>query len=198
METSSELQHDTMTLREAVEMRHASRAFLATPVPRSELEAALNLAARAPSNSNTQPWRLFLLSGEPLDRLKAALLTAASASPNGPERAIPPLPPHYEPLRQALAAELFGKGLGIAREDAAGRAAAVLQMFGFFGAPAAAVVCVDEALGRPDAMGVGMYLQTLLLSLTARGIGSCAEVAVAVRLYQYQAISLRNLGVSAH
>ena len=60
-----------------------------------------------------------------------------------------------------------------------GRAAAVRQNYEFFGAPVAAIVCMDRELGLADALSVGMYLQTLLLALTERGVGTCAEVSVA-------------------
>jgi len=51
--------------------------------------------------------------------------------------------------------------------------------FDFFGAPLAGIVCMHRDLGPADALSVGMYLQTLLLALTARGLGTCVEVSVA-------------------
>lgn len=169
---------DIMTLNEAITARHSSRVFLPKPVPREILDDALDLARYSPSNTNIQPWRLFILAGEPLKQLKTAVLAAASAT-DEPLRAIPPLPAHLEPLRKALGAQVYGAGFNVEWSDRIGRRAAVLRMFDFFDAPAAAIVCVDHELGRPDALSVGMYLQTLLLALTARGVGSCAEVAVA-------------------
>lgn len=169
---------DKITLHEAITARHSSRVFLPKAVPRSVLDAALDLARHSPSNTNIQPWRLFILSGSPLQQLKAAVFAAASAT-DEPLRAIPPLPAHMEPLRKALGAQIYGTGFDIEWADSASRRAAVLRMFEFFDAPVAAVVCVDQELGRPDALSVGMYLQTLLLALTAQGVGSCAEVAVA-------------------
>ncbi|KAK6062817.1 hypothetical protein SCUP515_12994 [Seiridium cupressi] len=169
---------DTITLHEAVIARHSTRVFLPKPVPRSVLDAALDLARYSPSNTNIQPWRLFVLAGHPLKQLKVAILGAARAT-DEPLRAIPPLPAHLEPLRKALGAQVYGEGFGVEWNDRIGRREAVLRMFEFFDAPAAAVICVDKELGRPDALSVGMYLQTLLLALTAGGVGSCAEVAVA-------------------
>ena len=68
--------------------------------------------------------------------------------------------------------------MGIAREDKAGHDAAVLQL-GSSSAPLAAIVCMHRDLGLADALGVGMFLQTLLLALTARGLGSCVEISIA-------------------
>jgi nitroreductase len=69
--------------------------------------------------------------------------------------------------------------MGIAREDTAGHAAAVLRNWEFFRAPLAGIVCMHHDLGMADALSVGMYLQTLLLALTERGLGTCVEVSCA-------------------
>ncbi|KAF9078351.1 nitroreductase [Rhodocollybia butyracea] len=165
-----------MTLDEATLARHSARRFLDKPVPKDILQRALNLATHAPSNSNIQPWRLYILSGPAADRLKKALIVEAS-SDAVPE--IPPLPNAYKHFRSELGKEVYGEGLGIPRDDAEGRRAAVLRNYDFFGAPMAAIVCMDSTLSRVDAMTVGMYLQTLLLALTEEGVGSCVEVSVA-------------------
>ena len=69
--------------------------------------------------------------------------------------------------------------MGIPREDTAGHLAAVLRNWEFFRAPLAGIVCMHRDLGPADALSVGMYLQTLLLALTERGLGTCIEVSVA-------------------
>ncbi|HKV20477.1 MAG TPA: nitroreductase family protein, partial [Mycobacterium sp.] len=69
--------------------------------------------------------------------------------------------------------------MGIAREDAEARTAAVLRNWEFFRAPLAGIVCMHRDLDYVDAMGVGMFLQTLLLALTARGLGTCVQVSIA-------------------
>jgi nitroreductase len=69
--------------------------------------------------------------------------------------------------------------MGIAREDTAKHAAAVLRNWEFFRAPLAGIVCMHQDLGPADALSVGMFLQTLLLALTERGLGSCVEVSIA-------------------
>jgi nitroreductase len=69
--------------------------------------------------------------------------------------------------------------MGIPIADTARHAAAVMRNFDFFGAPLAGIVCMHRDLGPADALSVGMYLQTLMLVLTARGLGTCVEVSVA-------------------
>jgi nitroreductase len=154
--------------------RHSTRKFLSQPVPRDIVDEALALAQHAPSNSNIQPWRLVFAVGAARDRLKDALLAVANReAPN-----IPPLPEAFEHYRRELGAEVYGS-MGIAREDKVRHAAAVMRNFEFFGAPLVGIVCMHQDLGQPDAMSVGMYLQTLLLVLTERGLGTIVEVSVA-------------------
>jgi len=155
--------------------RHTSRRFQPTPVPREKVLSALSLAAHSPSNSNIQPWRMYLVSGAALDRLKSALVAAAAS---GADPAIPPLPEKFKPLRSELGSQVYGVGLSIPRGDAASRRAAVLRNFDFFGAPLAALVCMDRELSIADSMSVGMYLQTFLLGLTEEGVDSSVEVSV--------------------
>ena len=68
-----------MTAEEAIASRRSVRAFLGTPVPRGTVERILDIAARAPSGTNMQPWRGYALTGEPLKRLSAALVAEALA-----------------------------------------------------------------------------------------------------------------------
>lgn len=159
----------------AIRERHSTRMFLPhQPVPRELVNEALALAQCAPSNSNTQPWHIVFASGAPRDRLVAALLDEARRRP--PD--IPPLPESFRHYRIELGREVYG-AMGIAREDAAGHTAAVLRNWEFFRAPLAGIVCMHRDLGLADALGVGMYLQTLLLALAERGLGTCVEVSIA-------------------
>ena len=164
-----------LDLDQAIRERHTCRMFLPEqPVPRALVNEALALAQLAPSNSNIQPWRIVFASGPARARLVAALLEAAHhGAPN-----IPPLPDSFQHFRRELGAEVYGS-MGIAREDKAGHTAAVLRNWEFFRAPLAGIVCMDRDLGPPDAVSVGMFLQTLLLALTERGLGTAIEVSVA-------------------
>ena len=68
--------------------------------------------------------------------------------------------------------------MGISREDTARHAAAVLRNCEFFRAPVASIVCIHRDPGPADALSGGMFLQTLLLALTERGLGSCIDVSI--------------------
>jgi len=162
-------------LEETIRQRRSIRMFQPDrPVARELIDEALDLAIRAPSNSNIQPWHVVFASGGARDRLVAALLEAAQA---GPPK-VPELPEHFVHFRSETGKVVYGS-MGIARDDLDGRRAAVLRNWEFFRAPLAGIVCMHRDLGPADALGVGMYLQTLLLALTARGLGTCVEVSIA-------------------
>jgi nitroreductase len=162
-------------LDDVVWARRSTRMFLRDkPVPRELLDEALALAMRAPSNTNLQPWRLFLATGARRDRLVEALLERATLG--FPETV--GLPEDFAPVRQEFGALVYG-AMGIARDDKESRRLARLRNWEFFRAPVAGVVCMHRDLGPADSVGVGMFLQTLLLALTERGIGSCAQASIA-------------------
>jgi len=174
-------------LEEVVRERRSTRLFLRDkPVPRELLEEALSLAMRAPSNSNVQPWRVFIVSGPRRDRLVEALLEEAAVE-------LPVttgLPETFLPLRRELGALVYGS-MGIARHDADARRLAQLRNWEFFRAPVGAAVCMHRDLGLVDALGVGMFLQTFVLALTERGLGSCVQVSIAA----YPDILREHLGI---
>jgi nitroreductase len=155
--------------------RRSTRLFLPDkPVPRELVKEALELAVHAPSNSNIQPWRLVLASGPARDRLVKALLKRANVeSPK-----VPRLPESFAHMRRDLGALVYGS-MGIARHDAEARRIAVLRNWEFFRAPLGGIVCMHRDLEFVDAVGVGMFLQNLLLALTARGLGTCVQVSIA-------------------
>src|SRR4051812_29077110 len=162
-------------LDEAINARRSSRLFLRDkPVPHALVREALTLAMRAPSNSNVQPWHFVLTSGPARDRLVEALLEEAQAE----QPKVPVLPESFAHMRRDLGALVYG-AMGIARHDAEARRIAVLRNWEFFRAPLGGVVCMHRDLDYVDALGVGMFIQTLLLALTARGLGTCVQVSIA-------------------
>jgi nitroreductase len=165
----------THDLEQAINDRRSTRMFLPDkPVPRELVDQALELAIRSPSNSNVQPWHLRLVSGAARDRLVAALLAEATSKPP----VVPELPELFAHMRRDLGAKVYGS-MGIARHDTEGRRIAVLRNWEFFRAPLAGIVCMHRDLHYVDSVGVGMFLQTFRLALTARGLGTCVQVSIA-------------------
>jgi nitroreductase len=107
--------------------------------------------------------------------LAAALLAAVEEAP--PAIGVAGLPPQFAHRRRESGALVYG-AMGIARDDAAGRWEAQKRNWDFFRAPVAAVVCMHRDFGNVDALGVGMFLQTLMLALNERGLGSCVQVSI--------------------
>ena len=156
-------------LEQAINDRRSTRMFLPDkPVPRELVDQALELAIRAPSNSNVQPWHLRLVSGAARERLVAALLDEATSKPP----VVPELPELFAHLRRELGAKVYGS-MGITRDDTEGRRIAVLRNWEFFRAPLAGIVCMHRDLALRRRPRVGMFLQTFLLALAARGLGTC-------------------------
>jgi len=166
------------SVSEAVERRRSIRSFLDREVSPRLLREALELAARAPSGGNLQPWRLYLLSGDSLRAFKEKIRERMVELPAGdpPEYHIYPqnLPEPYRGERFAVGEQLYAT-LSIPREDKAGRMRQFQRNYEFFGAPVGLFCFVDRCMGPPQWSDLGMYLQTLMLLLQERGIDSCAQ-----------------------
>lgn len=161
-----------------VRSRHSVRGFKPEPVPRDVLEKILATAQLSPSNCNTQPWFTYVVSGERRDRLAQALLEAAGANRMSLDY---PYGARYEGVykdRQYDAAARLYDALGITREEKARRMQTFMRNYEFFGAPHVIFLCMQDWCGLREAMDVGMYAQTLMLSLAAHGIGSCPQTAL--------------------
>lgn len=167
-----------MKVQDAVASRRSVRAFTDQAVDGKLLRDLLAQAARAPSGGNLQPWHLYLLGGEPLNRLKARMRGRLFEQPASESLEYEIYPPNlWEPHRT----ERFKVGedmyalLGAAREDKIGRMRQFQRNFEFFGAPVALFCYVDKRMGPPQWSDLGMYLQTLMLLLREQGLDSCAQ-----------------------
>lgn len=165
-------------LDETIRERRSVRGFLPKPVPREVIEEVLDLAQHAPSNCNVQPWRVYIASGETREKLRAALVEAVTGgASSGAMAPVDDFRGGYRDKQVACAVELYGK-MGIERGDKLGRLEAMLRNFEFFDAPHVAYICMDKSFGIGVALDVGMYVQTLMLAMQSRGIGSCAQAAL--------------------
>jgi nitroreductase len=165
-----------MSLEQAIRERRSVRGFLPDPVPRDTLEEVFSLAQLAPSNCNIQPWKVLVASGEVRDELRRRMVENVTANK--------PIAPDYEHLpkfegvyreRQVDCAVALYNEMGIARDDREGRARASLRNFELFDAPHVAFIGMEREFGVTVALDVGMYIQNLWLTMTAFGIGACAQ-----------------------
>ncbi|HWU26720.1 MAG TPA: nitroreductase [Rhizomicrobium sp.] len=167
-----------MNVSQAVRARRSIRAFLNKPVPEALLKEVVELASRAPSGGNLQPWRIYVVSGLPLANFKIRMAERLTVNPDSD-----PLEYHVYPasLWEPYRAHRFRVGeqlyalMGTSREDKAGRIRWFQRNYQFFGAPVALFTYIDNRMGKPQWSDLGMYLQTVMLLLQERGVDSCAQ-----------------------
>lgn len=163
-----------MNVTEAVARRMSVRAFRPDPVPGETVREILELAAKAPSGGNLQPWRVYALAGAPLEALKADV----RANPLGETPEYDVYPPNlWDPFRTRRfqnGEDLYAT-IAIPREDKPARLRQLAKNGEFFGAPVGVFFCLDRKLGPPQWADVGMYMQTVMLLATERGLDTCAQ-----------------------
>ncbi|KAF5545680.1 hypothetical protein FPHYL_10666 [Fusarium phyllophilum] len=185
-----EIQSARNAVGETILERHSTRAFCTgQEVPMSVIEDCFSIAQHAPSSTNIQPWKVTVASGEPLKRLSAALVTAFE---NKEELKIDAIPESYNHYRSELGHHVYGpNGYNIVRGDTEAMTKTLIDNFNFYNAPVVAVISIDKALNKGDVLSVGIYLQTLLLLLTEKGLGTQVSAAPT----GYPDIIKRELGI---
>jgi nitroreductase len=171
---TTRLQDCRMNVTEAVRTRTSIRAYRPDPVPAALVRELITLAQLAPSGGNLQPWRVYALAGAPLAALKAQVRAAGFGEK--PEYNVYP-PNLWDPFRTRRFenGEDLYRTISIPREDRAARLAQLARNGDFFGAPVGLFFCLDRNLGPPQWSDVGMYMQTLMLLATERGLSTCAQ-----------------------
>lgn len=156
------------------------RGFTSDLIPAETLSAIFEMAQKSPSNCNTQPWLTYVASGEKCRTLSDQICELAKSG-KGMEPAFGYFQTPENPYRKRqveCAVELYGN-MGIARDDKMGRMMAMLRNYEFFDAPHVAFIGMPKGFGVINALDVGIYLQTLMLAMTAHGVSSCAQGALA-------------------
>lgn len=159
--------------------RRSTRAFTRAPVAEQQLREILETASSAPSNSNTQPWRVCAVTGAPMKALGEALVEAFRSD------AAPPSPHFPEALPEALAARQGDFGaryyelLGIGRADTPLRAGQTQRNFSFFGAPVGLIFGIDRRLRAHSWLDLGLFVQSVMVAAGARGLATCPQVSFA-------------------
>jgi len=164
---------------EIVRDRRSMRDFKSDSVPEEVIAAVFGGAQRAPSNCNTQPWFVHVVTGDTLEALRAELPAKFAAGDIALDF---PYDGQYEGVykeRQYASATALYDSLGIARDQKAERNAWFMRNFSFFDAPAVAFFTLPTGFGLREACDLGMFAQTVMLGLTAHGLGSCPQTALA-------------------
>lgn len=178
---------DTASVDAAIASRFSCRAFLRDrAVPRTAIEEILAVASRAPSGTNTQPWRVYVLQGETRDELVEKVCAAHDAVYADPALAeeyreeydyyptkwVSP----YIDRRRENGWGLYGL-LGIAKGEKDKMHAQHQRNFRFFDAPVGLMFTMDRVLGRGSLMDYGMFLENVMVAARARGLHTCPQAA---------------------
>lgn len=163
-----------MSLIDSIYARHSVRGYLDKEVPQEILNRIFEIAQQTPSNCNVQPWKVYIASGKLKDRLKKEMVerTAAGDAPNPDYPYRGDFENEYRKRQVDCAVALYTK-MGIGRGDKEGRMRAILRNFEFFDAPYIAFLGMDPSFGTTVAIDVGMFAQTLMLTMVAFGLHSC-------------------------
>lgn len=184
-----------LSFHDAVRKRHSVRAYLDKPVPDEVIASVLEDARWSPSNCNTQPWEVHIVSGAARDALSAAMWAAFEVGRLSRDFTFDRLeyPGVFLERGNAQAAEYFD-ALGIARENHGDRRATMRRNLDFFGAPHAALLFMPSVGDDVRVAGdIGMYGQTFLLSLAAHGLGGIPQTS----LGYFADVAREVLGVSS-
>lgn len=168
----------SMDVRTAVIGRKSVRGFKSDPVPRETLIALLDDAARAPSGTNTQPWKVHVAIDAARDRLVRELTEVAANTGQVHEYDYmpEPLPEPYLARRRKVGFDLYGIA-GIARNDMEGRKRQALKNYAFFGAPVGLFFTMDRRLQYGSWLDLGMFMQNVMVLARGRGLETCPQAA---------------------
>lgn len=175
-----------------IRSRKTVRAFRPDPVPRSQLVEIIEVARMAPSNLNTQPWRVHVLAGAAKRALSEAISRVHSANTHPPFSPFPQPPPPDCAARLNDFGRRFYTTLSIDRSDMAARARQTGRNFLFFDAPVGFIFTIDSALTKHSWLDFGLFLQNLMLAAHARGLATCPQVS----FVRYQSVIAEALGLA--
>jgi nitroreductase len=173
-----------MDILEAINQRKSIRAFKPDPVPKEILREIMELALRAPSWEDTQPWEFSVATGKKLEEIRQAFVEkAATATADNPDIPRPRgFPQPYDTRRRALGRKVF-ELKGISREDREKRKSWGLQGLRSFEAPCVIYICIDRAVYQQgDTVNIwplfdcGLVADNIMLLATNHGLGTVAQI----------------------
>jgi nitroreductase len=166
---------------QAIVTRRSVRGFLPRPVPVSEIKELLEIASRAPSGSNIQPWKVHVLTAAALDRVTTALsLAFAAGVPEKREYNYYPVhwrAPYLE-RRRSVGWALYQLA-SVPKGDRAAGNRQRARNFKFFGAPAGLVFTIDRDMELGSWLDYGMFLENIMVAARGYGLDTCPQAAIA-------------------
>ncbi len=171
-----------MHVDHAIQSRKSVRRFLPTAVSPEVVRHILEVASRAPSGNNIQPWRVHVVAGSVRQALCDDILQAASEDPQRHQAEYVYYPTQWvEPYRERRRKNGFAlyEKLGIGRDDHELREQQMLRNYQFFDAPVGLLVTIDRRLNTGSYLDVGMFIQNILIAARGQQLHTCAQAAFA-------------------
>ena len=177
---------NTAAVDHAITSRMSARAFTQQAVSRELITDILQVASRAPSGTNTQPWKVYVLQGATRDALVDKVCAAHEAMRGNPDVAkqyteqydyyptqwVSP----YIDRRRENGWSLYGL-LGIGKADKDRMHEQQQRNFKFFDAPVGLMFTIDPIMGRGSLFDYGMFVQNIMVAARARGLHTCPQAA---------------------
>ena len=185
----------TAAVDTAITTRRSLRAFLPTPVPRAGIEEILAVASRSPSGTNTQPWKVYVLTGEAKTglsrKIQAAFNDPAEREKHAEEYAYYPTEwkSPFIDRRRKVGWDLYGL-LDIAKTDKARMHAQHGRNYDFFDAPVGLMFTIDRIMRQGSWLDYGMFLQSIMVAARGRGLDTCPQAA----FMQFHSIISEHIG----
>lgn len=187
-------EENSLYIDELIKCRRAKRGFTDEPVPVEVVKDILSIARFAPSSSNTQPWKCYVLTGKARERV----VTAAVKNFNENHDKLAPEYPFFpDPLHEPHLSVFtkfrgqLGDAQGVVRSDKESRRRDVARQFMFFGAPVGLIFTMDRQLVPASFICYGAFLQTIMLAAQGRGLDTLPQQIWSL---QYQLLR-KELGI---
>jgi nitroreductase len=171
---------------EAILSRRSIRAFTAQPVTKEAVAELLAVASRAPSGTNTQPWKVYVLQGASRTELADKVCAVHDATRQDPTLAAKYQEEYdyypqkwvspYIDRRRENGWSLYGL-LGIGKADKDKMHAQHQRNYRFFDAPVGLMFTMDRVMGRGSLVDFGMFLQNFMVAARGRGLDTCPQAA---------------------
>ncbi len=172
----------TKIVDDNIKARRSIRAFLPKPVEKQEILDLLNVAARAPSGTNTQPWQVYIITGAKKQALSDEIISIF----NNPEALKEQTEEYnyypatwidpYISRRRKVGFDLYGL-LGLGKGDKEKMQAQTARNYSFFDAPVGVFFVLDRVMQQGSWLDYGMFVQSVMLAAKARGLDTCPQAA---------------------
>lgn len=171
---------------QTISSRHSVRAFLDTPVEPETIKEILRVASRAPSGTNTQPWKVHVVTGKKRNELVQRVCQAQMEIYQNPA-----LAEQYQETFAYYPQQWFSPYIDRRRENGWGlygllniqkgekekMARQQMRNFQLFDAPVGLFFTVHKDLGIGSKMDISMMIQNVMLAAKARGLDTCPQAA---------------------